>query len=98
METLLDFAVGAPYDGEDNDGAVYIYLGSSKGVRKEYSQVIFAEDLTPGPTGALTTFGFSITGGLDLDNNEYPDMAVGAYLSGKAFFFRFLLQSHVYLD
>ncbi|RZC36150.1 integrin alpha-PS2 [Asbolus verrucosus] len=83
-----DFAVGAPYDGTGNRGAVYIYHGSSKGVRQKYSQVIFAEDIVPYPAGALTTFGFSITGGLDLDDNEYPDMAVGAYLSNKAFFFR----------
>ncbi|KAJ3657596.1 hypothetical protein Zmor_009384 [Zophobas morio] len=83
-----DFAVGAPYDGKENRGAVYIYHGSSKGVRKKFSQVIFAEDVIPLPTGALTTFGFSITGGLDLDGNQYPDMAVGAYLSNKAFFFR----------
>ena len=85
---LLDFAVGAPYDGKENRGAVYIYHGSNKGVRKKFSQVIFAEDVIPLPTGALTTFGFSITGGLDLDGNQYPDMAVGAYLSNKAFFFR----------
>ncbi|EFA09341.2 Integrin alpha-PS2-like Protein [Tribolium castaneum] len=79
-----DFAVGAPYDGAGNRGAVYIYHGSSKGVRKKFSQVIFAEDVAP----SLTTFGFSITGGMDLDNNQYPDMAVGAYESNKAFFFR----------
>ncbi|XP_044269454.1 integrin alpha-PS2 isoform X2 [Tribolium madens] len=79
-----DFAVGAPYDGTENRGAVYIYHGSSKGVRKKFSQVIFAEDVAV----SLTTFGFSITGGMDLDNNQYPDMAVGAYESNKAFFFR----------
>jgi hypothetical protein len=81
----LDFAVGAPYDGK---GAVYIYHGSAKGVRKKYSQVILAEDIVPQPSRAPQTFGFSLTGGLDLDGNQYPDMAVGAYLSNKAFFFR----------
>jgi uncharacterized protein YcgL (UPF0745 family) len=80
-----DFAVGAPYDGK---GAVYIYHGSAKGVRKKYSQVILAEDIVPQPSRAPQTFGFSLTGGLDLDGNQYPDMAVGAYLSNKAFFFR----------
>lgn len=84
----VDFAVGAPYDGKDERGAIYIYHGSNKGVRVKYSQVIFAEDVLPGPRTSLSTFGFAITGGLDLDGNEYPDMAVGAYLSSKAFFFR----------
>jgi integrin alpha 8 len=57
-------------------------------VRKKYSQVILAEDIVPQPSRAPQTFGFSLTGGLDLDGNQYPDMAVGAYLSNKAFFFR----------
>lgn len=37
----------------------------------------------------ISTFGFSVSGGLDLDGNDYPDMIVGAYLSDAAFFFRF---------
>ena len=35
----LDFAVGAPYDGPNNQGAVYIFLGSRDGVMKKPSQV-----------------------------------------------------------
>ncbi|CAH1154080.1 unnamed protein product [Phaedon cochleariae] len=82
-----DFAVGAPYDGPNGRGAVYIYYGSKEGIRQKHGQVIFAEDIhfNHGPT---TTFGFSLAGGMDLDGNEYPDMAVGAYLSDAAFFFR----------
>jgi hypothetical protein len=34
-----DFAVGAPYDGVTGRGAVYIFQGSSTGVRKEFTQV-----------------------------------------------------------
>ncbi|KAL1494758.1 hypothetical protein ABEB36_010304 [Hypothenemus hampei] len=83
-----DFAVGAPYDGENSRGAVYIYYGSSKGVLKKYGQVIYAEDLNTRTGVPVNTFGFSITGGLDMDGNDYPDMAVGAYLSDSAFFFR----------
>ncbi|CAH1104262.1 unnamed protein product [Psylliodes chrysocephalus] len=82
-----DFAVGAPYDGPHGRGAVYIFYGSAAGIRQKYGQVIYAEDIT-GVRQYLTTFGFSLAGGLDLDNNEYPDMAVGAYLSDSAFFFR----------
>lgn len=91
-----DFAVGAPYDGPRLRGAVYIYHGSEKGVRKTYSQVIYAEDVSFGPSVQPSmfsvdhpeTFGFSVTGGIDLDGNDYPDFAVGSYLSNTAFFFR----------
>lgn len=36
---VTDFAVGAPYDGVTGRGAVYIFQGSSTGVRKEFTQV-----------------------------------------------------------
>lgn len=36
----------------------------------------------------VSTFGWSLAGGLDLDHNEYPDLAVGAYLSNTAYVFR----------
>ncbi|KAJ8967511.1 hypothetical protein NQ314_002826 [Rhamnusium bicolor] len=81
-----DFAIGAPYDGPNGRGAVYIYYGSQKGIREKYGQVIYAETIES--QIPLKTFGFSVTGGMDLDGNEYPDMAVGAYLSDSAFFFR----------
>ncbi|XP_023310590.1 integrin alpha-PS2 isoform X3 [Anoplophora glabripennis] len=81
-----DFAVGAPYAGSDGRGAVYIYYGSKQGIRKKSEQVIYAKDIETNIP--LQTFGFSISGGMDLDGNDYPDMAVGAYLSDTAFFFR----------
>lgn len=47
----------------------------------EASQVIYAEDMNePG----LKTFGFSLSGGLDSDDNEYPDLLIGAYNSDRA--------------
>ena len=36
---FTDFAVGAPYDGPNHQGAVYIFLGSRDGVMKKPSQV-----------------------------------------------------------
>lgn len=32
----------------------------------------------------LKTFGYSLSGGLDLDSNEYPDLLIGAYGSDRA--------------
>ncbi|KAJ8933060.1 hypothetical protein NQ318_023093 [Aromia moschata] len=64
-----DVAIGAPY--EDNHGAVYIYLGSQNGLNDEPSQVIRIQK--------LNTLGYSLSGGIDMDNNGYPDLLVGAY-------------------
>lgn len=34
-----DIAVGAPFEGEDGSGAVYIYRGSYNGINPNYKQV-----------------------------------------------------------
>ncbi|XP_061091253.1 integrin alpha-4-like isoform X2 [Conger conger] len=74
-----DVAVGAPQ--EDNlKGAVYIYNGRRNGITQTYVQRI---------TGALLgnpfkMFGQSVSGGIDVDGNGYPDIAVGAFLSDSA--------------
>lgn len=80
-----DFAVGAPYDGPNGRGAVYIYYGSPNGPLAKDSHVIYAEDVSE---KMLTCFGFSVTGGIDLDGNMYPDMAVGAYESNTVVVFK----------
>lgn len=81
-----DFAVGAPYDGPNGNGAVYVYHGSKNGPLPKHSQVIYAEDVVG--TEHLSTFGFSLSGGIDLDGNQYPDMVVGAYDSNRAIVFK----------
>ncbi|KAI4461764.1 integrin alpha [Holotrichia oblita] len=85
LDGYTDFAVGAPYDGKHGKGAVYIFHGSRKGVQQKYTQVIYAEEVAMPPP---STFGFSLAGGLDLDQNAYPDTVVGSYLSDMAFFLR----------
>ncbi|KAI5709932.1 hypothetical protein M8J75_004281 [Diaphorina citri] len=83
-----DFAVGAPYDGPNERGVVYIYHGSPIGTRENPSQIITAEEVNFGLQGSLTTFGFSLAGGVDLDENQYPDLVIGAYESNTAFVLR----------
>ncbi|KAJ8725942.1 hypothetical protein PYW08_004125 [Mythimna loreyi] len=79
-----DIAVGAPYGGENGRGVVYIYQGSEMGIQEKFSQAITAEEISP----TLTTFGFSLSGGVDLDNNKYTDLAVGAYKSDSVVFLK----------
>ncbi|XP_043072004.1 integrin alpha-PS2 [Drosophila grimshawi] len=82
-----DFAVGAPYDGPEGRGIVYIYHGSAQGPLTKPSQIIKAEQLVesaPYPR----TFGFALSGGVDMDGNTYPDLAVGAYASDQVYIFK----------
>lgn len=68
-----DLAIGSPYEGS---GVVYIYLGNRRnGLDSEPKQIITAEMLPK----TLKTFGYSLSGGTDLDGNGYPDLLVGAY-------------------
>ncbi|XP_065075351.1 integrin alpha-PS2 isoform X2 [Ochlerotatus camptorhynchus] len=86
LDGFGDFAVGAPYDGPNGKGAVYVYHGSPSGPLPKPSQVIMAEDISG--ASRISTFGFSVAGGIDLDGNQYPDMVVGAYDSDKALVFK----------
>ena len=70
-----DLIVGAPYAG---NGAVFLYLGGPDGVGRRPSQVVRAEDL---PGAPLKTFGYSLSGGMDMDMNNHSDVLVGAYAS-----------------
>lgn len=65
---MIDFIVGAPYDGDNRQGAVYVYHGAKNGVRKEPTQKIEAQKVN----SDLKAFGFSLTGGKDIDKNQYP--------------------------
>ncbi|XP_068170388.1 integrin alpha-7 isoform X2 [Antennarius striatus] len=64
-----DIAVGAPFDG---DGKVFIYRGSDSGIETKPAQVLDGRDFD------VRRFGYSISGGLDIDTNHYPDVAVGS--------------------
>lgn len=71
LDSFQDVAVGAPYDNEGT-GNVYIYLGSATGINIKPAQIL------PGEQGRVRLFGYSLAGNMDLDQNSYPDLAVGS--------------------
>ncbi|RWS09263.1 Integrin alpha-9-like protein, partial [Dinothrombium tinctorium] len=85
-----DVAVGAPYE-DDGQGAVYIYFGTRFGLSKNYVQRIAASDQLS--SLQLRGFGQSLSTGHDVDNNDYPDLLVGSYLSDKAILLRLITTS-----
>uniref|UniRef100_A0A3Q2XZP6 Integrin, alpha 3b n=1 Tax=Hippocampus comes TaxID=109280 RepID=A0A3Q2XZP6_HIPCM len=72
QDGFQDFAVGAPFHGT---GKVYIWMGSKEGISEEPSQVIKGKSVE---NGGFQTFGYSISGGMDMDDNGYPDILVGS--------------------
>ncbi|RWS22803.1 Integrin alpha-9-like protein [Leptotrombidium deliense] len=80
-----DIAVGAPYEN-DGKGSVYIFHGSKDGINIHYSQRISASDHLS--THNLMGFGISLSHAIDVDNNKYPDLLIGAYNSNKAVLLR----------
>ncbi|XP_051819302.1 integrin alpha-7 isoform X4 [Antechinus flavipes] len=72
-----DIAVGAPFDGQ---GKVFIYHGSSLGVVPKPAQVLEGEAV------GIESFGYSLSGGLDVDGNAYPDLLVGSLADTIALF------------
>lgn len=84
-----DFAIGAPF-AENGQGAVFVYHGNvPEKFSKKPAQEIYASNLKRHPGAAtLNSFGASLTGGVDIDENGYPDLAVGAYESSMSFLLR----------
>ncbi|KAL0593450.1 Integrin alpha-9 [Plecturocebus cupreus] len=76
-------AIGAPKE-DDFAGAVYIYHGDAGGIVPQYSmddsvkrRKLSGRKINP----VLRMFGQSISGGIDMDGNGYPDVTVGAFMS-----------------
>lgn len=67
----LDVAVGCPFGGEERGGRVLIFNGhrdvSTQGL-------MLSQELRAAWThgGSLPGYGFTLQGGQDLDNNQYP--------------------------
>ncbi|MEE6466707.1 hypothetical protein FKM82_007028 [Ascaphus truei] len=80
-----DIAIGSPFAGEDRRGRVFIYNGNINGLNAKPSQTL------AGPWASQSMpagFGFTLKGDSDIDKNDYPDLIVGAFGSGKAFVYR----------
>uniref|UniRef100_A0A1A7WU95 Integrin, alpha V n=1 Tax=Iconisemion striatum TaxID=60296 RepID=A0A1A7WU95_9TELE len=80
-----DVAISAPYGGPDHNGLVYIHNGRPKGPDSSPSQVLqgkWASSYMP------ASFGYSMTGNTDVDQNGYPDLIVGVFGADKAVLYR----------
>uniref|UniRef100_UPI003AAD0A3A integrin alpha-3-like n=1 Tax=Centroberyx gerrardi TaxID=166262 RepID=UPI003AAD0A3A len=71
QDGFQDFAAGAPFHGT---GSVMIWTGSAEGISEKPSQVIEGQRVSSG----FRTFGYSLSAGLDVDGNRYPDLLVGS--------------------
>lgn len=87
-ERAESLAVGAPYDGIDGRGCVYIYHGRpGHGLQTPAAQVLTPEQFQTSPIGssnAIRTFGFSLASGNDINDDQLSDLAIGAYASDTA--------------
>ncbi|XP_040195238.1 integrin alpha-1 [Rana temporaria] len=80
LDGYNDVAIGAPLEG-DHRGAVYIYHGSGKTIKRDYAQRI--------PSGGdgkkVKFFGQSIDGKMDLNGDGLTDVTIGG-LGGASLF------------
>ncbi|XP_078118872.1 LOW QUALITY PROTEIN: integrin alpha-V [Sander vitreus] len=85
MDGYNDVAISAPYGGPDHQGLVYIHNGRPQGPDPSPSQVLqgkWASSYMP------ASFGYSMTGNTDIDQNGYPDLIVGVFGADKAVLYR----------
>ncbi|XP_055623803.1 integrin alpha-PS3-like [Toxorhynchites rutilus septentrionalis] len=75
MDGYNDIAIGAPFE---ENGAVYIYHGSSGGLLTKPSQRLIPPENGLIDPSTQPMFGHAISRGNDIDNNGYNDLAIGA--------------------
>ncbi|KAI2660006.1 Integrin alpha-2 [Labeo rohita] len=74
LDGFSDVVVGAPLES-NGQGAIYIYYGDRKTIRKQSSQKIVGTKLDP----ALKFFGRSLDSSRDMNGDSIPDVTVGAF-------------------
>ncbi len=79
-----DIAVSAPFE---DDGVVYIFHGSANGLSTKPSQKLKAPQVDIHKYGSAM-FGHGISRGVDIDNNGFPDIAIGAPNSEMVYVYR----------
>uniref|UniRef100_A0A8C1TAV2 Integrin subunit alpha 6 n=1 Tax=Cyprinus carpio TaxID=7962 RepID=A0A8C1TAV2_CYPCA len=85
LDSFEDIAVGAPY-ADSGFGSVYIYHGSADGINTTPAQIL------EGKQHNIKMFGYSLAGNMDLDQNSYPDLAVGS-LSDTVFIYSLTVEA-----
>ena len=75
---IVDLAVGAPEDGTDARGAVWILFLDTDGTVQGQQKISDTEGGFDGLIGPSDWFGFSLAAVGDVDANGVPDLAVGA--------------------
>ncbi|XP_065840307.1 integrin alpha-V-like [Oscarella lobularis] len=79
LDGFTDIVIGAPFA---DDPTVYLYTTSLKGLVASPLQVIPSSGLNL--NFSIPGFGAALAGGVDLDENSYGDIVVGAFRSEKA--------------
>lgn len=76
FSSTLDIAIGAPF--AHGNGAVFIYLGSEKGLREQPSQILKSPKELVSTQYGEHMFGHGLSKGSDIDANGFNDFAIGA--------------------
>ncbi|XP_033097702.1 integrin alpha-7-like [Anneissia japonica] len=85
-----ELVVGAPFENK-GEGAVYIYMGREEGKIGKPIQKITPQTLNTDLKGVQLpnmTFGYSLSAGMDMDENEFPDLLIGAFESDSVILVR----------
>ncbi|XP_037395176.1 integrin alpha-V [Pygocentrus nattereri] len=85
MDGFNDVAIAAPYGGSSRQGLVYIHNGRSSGPDPQPSQVLEGKWAS---ASMPPSFGYSMHGATDIDQNGYPDLVVGVFGADKAVLYR----------
>ncbi|XP_066542166.1 integrin alpha-V [Hoplias malabaricus] len=80
-----DVAIAAPYGGPSRQGLVYIHNGGPSGPDPQPSQVLEGKWAS---ASMPASFGYSLHGATDIDQNGYPDLLVGVFGADKAVLYR----------